>query len=382
MTSSVVFGVSFFFQLPLIKRNLRHFAWLSSTTLSPNKTLLVPGVKVKVCTKWSAHTLQNFAYYRIERPKLMKEASSYMIYWYIMITALLAINILPPASCDESKKKPLSKFGVIDLLKEKLDPIRQHLKLNGSSTPEMLYRVDDSKNNSEPSTHVICLPLPANVDLIGLISHWVSIIKKTDDDKISIESSSHNNHNYLPSIKNGTFLSFIASDNTSSIVLESSPRPMISVYKDGGFTSEDVQHITNGYAAALSTTNSNFSGISRRNLLDENLPKIFGFLDKNNNDRDSIQISRSKDNTDNSINHEDPVGQLRAMGIEVYDNESNVGLDWDSLAGYDNIKRDIEDTIIYAIQHPEVYDSIAKKTRANYSQNCNCPKAVLFEGPP
>jgi len=74
--------------------------------------------------------------------------------------------------------------------------------------------------------------------------------------------------------------------------------------------------------------------------------------------------------------------QLRALGVEVYDKDSNNELTWDSLAGYEHVKASIEDTIINALQHPEVYDAIASRTRAAFTANCNRPKAVLFEGPP
>ncbi|CAM9719179.1 unnamed protein product, partial [Heterosigma akashiwo] len=49
-------------------------------------------------------------------------------------------------------------------------------------------------------------------------------------------------------------------------------------------------------------------------------------------------------------------------------------------AGYDYIKREVEDTIILALKHPEAYDSIARKTRQRFESNR--PRAILFEGPP
>ena len=42
--------------------------------------------------------------------------------------------------------------------------------------------------------------------------------------------------------------------------------------------------------------------------------------------------------------------------------------------------REIEDTILLALQSPEVYDDIARGTRCKFESNR--PKAVLFEGPP
>ena len=42
--------------------------------------------------------------------------------------------------------------------------------------------------------------------------------------------------------------------------------------------------------------------------------------------------------------------------------------------------REIEDTILLALQSPEVYDEIARGTRRKFESNR--PRAVLFEGPP
>lgn len=60
--------------------------------------------------------------------------------------------------------------------------------------------------------------------------------------------------------------------------------------------------------------------------------------------------------------------------------DKTVTLDWDCLAGYENQKRLIEDTVLLALNYPEIYDEIATNTRVKYEPNR--PKAVLFEGPP
>lgn len=44
------------------------------------------------------------------------------------------------------------------------------------------------------------------------------------------------------------------------------------------------------------------------------------------------------------------------------------------------ICREIEDTILLALQKPDVYDDIARGTRRKFESNR--PRAVLFEGPP
>lgn len=80
------------------------------------------------------------------------------------------------------------------------------------------------------------------------------------------------------------------------------------------------------------------------------------------------------------------VSDLEAMGVKVYgfDEASSVPMDgtlmWENIAGYEPQKREIEDTVLLALQNPEVYDDIARGTRCKFETNR--PRAVLFEGPP
>ncbi|CAM9690633.1 unnamed protein product, partial [Phaeothamnion confervicola] len=77
---------------------------------------------------------------------------------------------------------------------------------------------------------------------------------------------------------------------------------------------------------------------------------------------------------------QDALARLTALGVEVYNKEANDGVDWECLAGYDRMKREIEDTVVLALKHPETYDQIARETRRRFESNR--PRAVLFEGPP
>ncbi|KAF1331999.1 Aaa-type atpase family protein, partial [Globisporangium splendens] len=73
--------------------------------------------------------------------------------------------------------------------------------------------------------------------------------------------------------------------------------------------------------------------------------------------------------------------QLQQLGIDVFEvAEGENTVNWDSLAGYDRVKLEIEDTVVLALQNPELYEDIARKTRCRYESNR--PRAVLFEGPP
>lgn len=58
--------------------------------------------------------------------------------------------------------------------------------------------------------------------------------------------------------------------------------------------------------------------------------------------------------------------------------------DWGVLAGYEDVKQQVEESVILAQPHGKVYDDILKATRVEGagSQGSNRPGAVLFEGPP
>jgi SpoVK/Ycf46/Vps4 family AAA+-type ATPase len=55
-------------------------------------------------------------------------------------------------------------------------------------------------------------------------------------------------------------------------------------------------------------------------------------------------------------------------------------MDWNDLAGYDNIAQEIRTTVIDATKHADMFDEIMKLTRVR--PESNKPKAVLFEGNP
>ncbi|CAI9086846.1 OLC1v1020766C1 [Oldenlandia corymbosa var. corymbosa] len=81
------------------------------------------------------------------------------------------------------------------------------------------------------------------------------------------------------------------------------------------------------------------------------------------------------------------VDSLEQMGVKVSGvatsseaSPSKCDISWDTFAGYDQQKREIEDTILLALRHPQVYDKISRSTRTKFEPNR--PKAMLFEGPP
>ncbi|ONI09868.1 hypothetical protein PRUPE_4G015000 [Prunus persica] len=95
---------------------------------------------------------------------------------------------------------------------------------------------------------------------------------------------------------------------------------------------------------------------------------------------------RPREDTTQVPSSEKLIASLESMGVRIYGiNEPHVSssskeISWDNIAGYDQQKRDIEDTILLALLSPKTYDDIARGTRCKFESNR--PRAVLFEGPP
>ncbi len=83
------------------------------------------------------------------------------------------------------------------------------------------------------------------------------------------------------------------------------------------------------------------------------------------------KISDSEDETD-------PLEELTSLGVKIF--QEKVPLGWDYLAGYEEAKLLVKETVIFPLEQSQVYDEIAKGTRKNYETNR--PRSVLFFGPP
>jgi SpoVK/Ycf46/Vps4 family AAA+-type ATPase len=75
---------------------------------------------------------------------------------------------------------------------------------------------------------------------------------------------------------------------------------------------------------------------------------------------------------------DDPKDRLAKLGASVH--EDNDSFDWGMIAGYEDVKKKIRESIIMPLQNPEMFDAIAKLTRRNFESNR--PRAILFEGAP
>lgn len=75
---------------------------------------------------------------------------------------------------------------------------------------------------------------------------------------------------------------------------------------------------------------------------------------------------------------EDPARKLEGLGAVVFAPDPEFGED--RIAGYAATKRDVQDTVVRPLLHPEVYVQISELARAR--PGSAVPRAVLFEGPP
>ena len=82
--------------------------------------------------------------------------------------------------------------------------------------------------------------------------------------------------------------------------------------------------------------------------------------------------------TANPLVDENPEKKLANFGVHVY--QPDEMFSWDYIAGYEDVKEKIKDSIILCLKHPEVYADIAKGTRKVFESNK--PNAMLFEGEP
>lgn len=74
------------------------------------------------------------------------------------------------------------------------------------------------------------------------------------------------------------------------------------------------------------------------------------------------------------------VSELEQLGLRIFTPDRDA-ITWDDIAGYEDVKSEVQNTIVLALKHPEVYDGITAQTRKQ-KQASSLPKAILFEGSP
>ncbi|KAK9840363.1 hypothetical protein WJX74_008343 [Apatococcus lobatus] len=74
------------------------------------------------------------------------------------------------------------------------------------------------------------------------------------------------------------------------------------------------------------------------------------------------------------------IGKLQSLGATVYKAKGSQAMDWNVLAGYEEQKYEIEDTLLLTLQQPAVHENIKAGTRLTPGRILS--RALLLEGPP
>jgi ATP-dependent 26S proteasome regulatory subunit len=136
---------------------------------------------------------------------------------------------------------------------------------------------------------------------------------------------------------------------------------LVCIEKQNDFCDCDINILMNTYESAFK-------------------PQSAGNFKKTQGKNESKNPFSGMFNSDKSNSSDDPIATLQKHGVIVFEPNSKKNLDWGYLAGYENQKRMIEDSILLGLTHGEIYDEITKNTRVKFETNR--PKAILFEGPP
>lgn len=121
------------------------------------------------------------------------------------------------------------------------------------------------------------------------------------------------------------------------------------------------------------------------NILDNIKIEFFSLLSsrvviskKGNLSQEEVNVVIELFKTAYSSIQDDPAQRLKILGASVL--TENASLHWDYIAGYEDVKRKIRESIILPLKNTELYDSIASMTRKVFESNR--PRAILFEGVP
>ncbi|KAI9907550.1 hypothetical protein PsorP6_003878 [Peronosclerospora sorghi] len=296
-------------------------------------------------------------------------------------TSSLAMNA---TQSEEVPDKEMAKFEfeeAVDIIRRQVSEFRATLKSSETRIPKAfpIKKIGISKIHAPNGVATIriefaCPPFvdqeailgrlllqlkgasasPGNRPAVEVLPVPIDVIKK----KSAVESYEQPAVTYLYSNGSGSF-HFLR--DTSSQQAKSK----FVFYKDDFLTQSEIDAIVSAYKEIYSYANVN--AFFRHNLEMRR--------------RNAFGRGRNPTGADALDSKAEAVQQLQSLGIDVFEPlQKDNTLNWDSLAGYEDVKTEIEDTVVLALQNPELYERIAEKTRCRYESNR--PRAVLFEGPP
>ena len=135
-----------------------------------------------------------------------------------------------------------------------------------------------------------------------------------------------------------------------------------SIEKSNDFTDCDIDMLLDAYEAAFKP---NFKVKTPKSSNTQQSKSFINFINP------ALQTQNTST---------DPIEVLLKNGVMIFQPDSKSDLDFTDLAGYEEEKRIIEDSIMLGLTHGDIYDQITSQTRVKFISNR--PRAILFEGPP
>ncbi|RQM08886.1 hypothetical protein DD237_000610 [Peronospora effusa] len=279
---------------------------------------------------------------------------------------------------DKKQEKHFEYAEAVDTIRQQVSEFRTTLKSSETRIPKAfpIKKIGMSRIYAPNGVATIRIEFacPSFVDQEAILGRFLLQLQKTfvpgsrqtiEVLPVPLDSSSLVESNDQPAVTylyaNGSG-SFHFLRDTSSV---QAPSKFV-FYKDEFLTQTEIDAVVSAYKEIYSP--ANVTAFFRHNLEQR---------------RKNALVGRGRHPTTSTAtdSKEEAIQELQSLGIDVFEPTPNENsLTWDSLAGYENVKLEIEDTVVLALQNPELYDRIAQKTRCRYESNR--PRAVLFEGPP
>ena len=99
---------------------------------------------------------------------------------------------------------------------------------------------------------------------------------------------------------------------------------------------------------------------------------------KGNLTQEEVNLTASLFQLFYGMTRDDPRERLIKLGASVYLEKAQ--FDWNHIAGYEDVKKKIRESILMPLSNPEIFDAVARLTRRTFESNK--PRAILFDGPP
>ncbi|KAF1777187.1 P-loop containing nucleoside triphosphate hydrolase [Phytophthora cactorum] len=270
------------------------------------------------------------------------------------------------AVLDKKQEKRFEYAEAVDTIRQQVSEFRTTLKSSETRIPKAfpIKKIGISRIHAPMACRLSGLSLRARRSLTMKQSWAVEVMPaplENSTKKSVVESYQQPAVTYLYANGSGSF-QFVR--DTSSLRATSK----FVFYKDEFLTQGEIDAVVGAYKEIYSY--ANVDAFFRHDLEQRRKNALFG-----RGRNPTIAAAAAPDSKEEAIQ------QLQGLGIDVFEPTQNENsLTWDSLAGYEKVKIEIEDTVVLALQNPELYERIAQKTRCRYESNR--PRAVLFEGPP